>query len=83
MYARITNGGIEEYTGGMLQYTKTEDGNMYYVQIINPDEKDLNDAGYYRVVSESNDKSENFLYTYERKGNKIVKRKITNEKASV
>ncbi len=82
MYAKITNGSIEEYSGGMLQYTKTENGTMYYIQIINPDEQDLNDAGYYRVVNEG-EETKNGVYTYIMVGNKIIKREIKNEKAFV
>lgn len=82
MYAKISNGSIEEYSGGMLQYTKTENGTMYYVQIINPDEQDLNDAGYYRVTIEG-EETKDGVYTYVKDGNQIIKRIIKNEKTFV
>ena len=82
MYAKIANGSIEEYSGGMLQYTKTENGTMYYIQIINPDEQDLNDAGYYRVVTEG-EENQNGIYTYVKDGNQIIQKEIKNEKTFV
>ncbi len=82
MYAKISNGSIEEYSGGMLQYTKTENGTMYYVQIINPDEQDLNDAGYYRVTIEG-EETKDGVYTYVKDDNQIIKRIIKNEKTFV
>ncbi len=48
MYARTRNGFTEEFVGSVLRYTKVEGNTMYYIQIINPTEKDFNDAGYYR-----------------------------------
>lgn len=49
MYARVVNGVEQEFYGDILQYTRDEDGTMYYIQIINPTERDFNDAGFYRV----------------------------------
>lgn len=53
MYARVVNGIEEEFYGDTLQYTRTENGTMYYIQIINPTERDFNEAGFYRVYSDS------------------------------
>lgn len=39
MYAK----SIEEFPAESLRYTKTEEGSMYYVQIINPTDKELED----------------------------------------
>ena len=40
MYAK----SIEEFPAESLRYTKTEEGSMYYVQIINPTDKEFEDA---------------------------------------
>ena len=75
MYAKITDRGIEEYDGSMLQYTKIENGMMYYVQIINPDENDLNEAGYYRILPEKSNSTET--------KDKILREGTYEEKTSV
>ena len=49
IYGTIKNGFVEEFVGNVLRYTKAEGNTMYYIQIINPTEKDFNDAGYYRL----------------------------------
>ncbi len=42
MYAKL----IEDFPAESLCYTKAEDGIMYYIQIINPTDKEFSDAGY-------------------------------------
>jgi len=80
MYAKLSNGYLEEFNGTCLRYTKTENGTMYYVQIINPTETDFNDAGYYRVILPEEDDGKPFIY--ELIDNCIVRR-VTDEKAMV
>ena len=58
MFARVVNGVEEEFFGDTLQYTRTENGTMYYIQIINPTERDLNEAGFYRVNTTQDEKKE-------------------------
>ena len=48
----------QEFYGDILQYTRDEDGTMYYIQIINPTERDFNDAGFYRVHIPGEDEKE-------------------------
>ena len=40
MYAKL----IEEFIGESIRYTETEGDSMYYVQIINPTDKEICDA---------------------------------------
>ena len=50
MYAKLTDGKLNVLSGNMIKYTITEDDVLYYVQVINPNEKELNKAGYYKVI---------------------------------
>ena len=52
MYARLKEGILEEFVGESLNYTKTENGTMYYISIINPTEKEFGDAGYFNASEE-------------------------------
>lgn len=53
MYARLKSGVLEEFVGESLSYTKTENGTMYYIRIINPTEKEFGEAGYFKVSDTS------------------------------
>lgn len=86
MYAKLTEGNLEVFSGGVLRYTTWEDGIMYYVQVINPGETDFNEAGYYKVVGEDGTDADkiNAYYTYSLVDNNIVgKVKNLNEEALV
>ena len=40
MYAKL----IEDFLGESIRYTESEGGSMYYVQIINPTDKEISDV---------------------------------------
>lgn len=49
MYVRLKSGILEEFEGTSLNYTKTENGVMYYIRIINPTAKEFGEAGYFET----------------------------------
>ena len=50
MYAKL----IEDFLGENIRYTESEGGSMYYVQIINPTDKEICDAVFGKEHSTAN-----------------------------
>ncbi len=81
MYAKIADEKLEVFDEKILKYTKEVDGELYYIQVINPGEAEFNDALYYKVLPEIyTSLPEN--YTYQLCENKIIiKEENPNEEA--
>jgi len=82
MYGKLTNGNLDIFNDKMLCYTVEEDGVKYYVTCVNPDEKNFNEAGYYKLcdnIEPDDVKSAEFVLV----DNTIFKKSDVNEETSV